>query len=316
MRVDNEAVIHNFCNCISYADYANNIHMCKTDNELHLYSYNTKIAIYYYKKDVTVYSTRYYSATTSKHQSILRGAINNDVIWINDVNDTVGENLSHIKNEIKYLFKKYFSPYKHADFYKSQIIRELTNARAFLRFYKRAWQNAYMDFNDLETIYLKILKLDSKKIELRRKKLLKKNEADFKKLQDDVITFDRDAMCNAFWNYTCDNKTFLHIRKKYNKLISDIEKFDRLKMFIKSDLFTYKDLLRLDNFNDGLLTFQGVRISMNDAKKLYISIKSKRIKVGDYVLSYRVLEIKDSYIRIGCHTFNIDYLGKIYELIS
>jgi hypothetical protein len=65
------------------------------------------------------------------------------------------------------------------------------------------------------------------------------------------------------------------------------------------------DFLRLND--NRVETTQGVKIPIELAKRLYISIKQGTIKEGDKLLNYSVDQI-GAQIKIGCHTFKRSYL--------
>ena len=67
------------------------------------------------------------------------------------------------------------------------------------------------------------------------------------------------------------------------------------------------DFLRLND--DRIETTQGVKIPLELAKRLYISIKEGTIKEGDKLLNYTIDKV-GAQIKIGCHTFQKSYLLK------
>jgi hypothetical protein len=67
------------------------------------------------------------------------------------------------------------------------------------------------------------------------------------------------------------------------------------------------DFLRLND--DRVETTQGVKIPLELAKRLYISIKNGTIKEGDKLLNHTIDKV-GAQIKIGCHTFQKSYLLK------
>jgi hypothetical protein len=69
-----------------------------------------------------------------------------------------------------------------------------------------------------------------------------------------------------------------------------------------------RDYLRLNGEN--VETSQGVTIPVPVAKRFYFAVKSGAVKVGANLAGYTVNEVTKSQIKIGCHTFPVNYLIK------
>ena len=67
----------------------------------------------------------------------------------------------------------------------------------------------------------------------------------------------------------------------------------------------HRDYLRLSG--DVIETSQGIKMSIQEARVLQSVIKADRLKMGDKVLDFTVIEVSDR-VRIGCHTFPKEYL--------
>ena len=73
------------------------------------------------------------------------------------------------------------------------------------------------------------------------------------------------------------------------------------------------DLLR--KFGEVVETSQGVKMTIQDAKGIYLQLIRQELKPGDKVLTgYTVISINGT-VKIGCHTFRTDYLLNFGKLL-
>lgn len=73
-----------------------------------------------------------------------------------------------------------------------------------------------------------------------------------------------------------------------------------------------RDYLRMNKHNMFVETTQGVNIPIAAAKKFWQLLRDKKVKTGDELLDWTVIETGDT-TRIGCHTFPTNYLIKFGE---
>lgn len=119
-----------------------------------------------------------------------------------------------------------------------------------------------------------------------------------------------------------DKNEFLQYNKLQNEFIEREERLKKLKVkkaFKESfqkwlnleTSYLYNrinfDFLRLNSEN--VETTQGVKIPIEIAKRIAKKIENNTLNVGDKILNYTVSEV-GNYIKIGCHTFNRNYLLK------
>jgi hypothetical protein len=67
------------------------------------------------------------------------------------------------------------------------------------------------------------------------------------------------------------------------------------------------DILRRKG--EGVETSQGVKMTIQEAKAIYLQLLNQQLKPGDQVLQagYKVISVNGT-VKIGCHTFQTDYL--------
>lgn len=90
------------------------------------------------------------------------------------------------------------------------------------------------------------------------------------------------------------------------KLKVDLEKWMKFETHSVSSRLD-RDYLRFNSKKNRVETTQSIEIPAEIGRRFFEKIKDGSISVGDYILNYRVREIgKD--IKIGCHTFPVNYL--------
>jgi len=317
MRVSNSTLAHSFCNELNFNYKTGNFNFKKSynnDNIINLYSYNTIIAIRDLKKGILIISNKYYSVTTSKHRSLVRNASNNSIIDIYDINESNMNNLNYLLNDVFNIIVKDIRAYKSD--YKYSIEAHINNLKKFLNYFKidkrgKLYKKAitYINMFKEATLHDFISKELNIKM-VNKKALYKKNKVKFLK---EYNSFSFDRLENYFFNYSYNNKLFLDYYKIYNRLLNNAKIYN---IAFYEILKSYKSLIRCSTTEGNvLITNQNIKISFDDAKKLYYAIIYKKIKIGDTVLNYyKALKITDDYITIGCHTFNINHLKKVYNL--
>jgi hypothetical protein len=104
-------------------------------------------------------------------------------------------------------------------------------------------------------------------------------------------------------------------KKEVEQLKTALEKFNSYKTnFFRIGNFDY---LRLSKDSTKVETSQGVRIDVNEAKKLYLAIKNNIDIVGYKLGYYRINHINSKSLKAGCHNIcikNIEQIG--YKLLT
>lgn len=117
---------------------------------------------------------------------------------------------------------------------------------------------------------------------------------------------------NEFIQYNELKNEFIKKEEKLKKLRTKKEFKEAFKKWLNLETaYLYNrinfDFLRLNDEN--VETTQGVKIPLEIAKRIAKKLENNTLNVGDKILNYDILEMgKD--IKIGCHTFNRNYLLK------
>ena len=93
--------------------------------------------------------------------------------------------------------------------------------------------------------------------------------------------------------------------KDHAKALAEWRLFERQSLY-KRDGFDY---LRKDDEN--FQTTQGVKIPIAIGMRFYNSLMNNTVKAGDEFLNYKISEITNKHIRIGCHTITFNEIKTI-----
>lgn len=117
------------------------------------------------------------------------------------------------------------------------------------------------------------------------------NKEEYLKLYEKKIEFEKQEQKRKL------KEQKIQFKEQFKKWLN--EETDRLYTNYKYDFLRIKD--------DRVETTQAVKIPLELAKCLYLSIKNGSLSVGDKILNYSVDKVGKE-IKIGCHTFTKPYL--------
>jgi hypothetical protein len=145
------------------------------------------------------------------------------------------------------------------------------------------------------------------------KKDIKKDER-YKKIVKLIKIINGDDL----QKYLDDNKKRLIAdakkkeKQRIAKLKIELENFENYKVdrIYNSD----EDFLRLSQNGEFVETSQWVKVSIKEAKILYLLIVAKKDIKGFKIANYTVISINGT-LKIGCHHINIDSVHKIGQLL-
>lgn len=98
-------------------------------------------------------------------------------------------------------------------------------------------------------------------------------------------------------------------KSKYIKAFKSFEAYDALKR--QANIHT--DLIRVSKCGNFIETSQHVIVPFNDAKKLYLALKSGKNIVGETISHYSIYKVSDNIVKIGCHNLEITEIHSIFE---
>ena len=101
-------------------------------------------------------------------------------------------------------------------------------------------------------------------------------------------------------------------KQRIAKLKLDIENFENYK--IDRVYNSNEDFLRLSQNGEFVETSQYIKVSIKEAKILYLLIAAKKDIKGFKIADYTVISINGT-LKIGCHHINIDSVHKIGQLL-
>jgi 3-methyladenine DNA glycosylase Mpg len=117
------------------------------------------------------------------------------------------------------------------------------------------------------------------------------NKQEYLKLYEKQIEFEKQEAKRRL------REQKIQFKEQFKKWLN--EETDRLYTNYKYDFLRIKD--------DRVETTQAVKIPLELAKRLYLSIKNGSLSVGDKILNYSIDKVGQE-IKIGCHTFTKPYL--------
>lgn len=263
------------------------------------YSYSTVIAKRVH--DVIVMSTRSYSNTTNKQQSnLIQAARGREVVFCSDVNDTPADNFEILKRSVINLADKQT---------RAKKVDYIGQADALINDFKK--YAAVMAYKMPADNVAAICEYGATEIK-RAAALKKKQEAARKKAA-------RDFIKGIDWNvadhvYSVMGKLFhakkmslyRHYRGMLQNFIRDCEKHG-----VKLERNYYMDFLRIAP--DGVITSQGVNITTEQARGLFLALKRGADVVGHKIGHYSINAINGDFLRAGCHTIartEISYISQ------
>lgn len=96
--------------------------------------------------------------------------------------------------------------------------------------------------------------------------------------------------------------------ERERKRAEEQEKIDNFMNFKSYGFSSTYQIVRYNEKTERFETSRHIQIPRAIAMVFYRALRDDNIHVGDSVLHYRVREITDKVIKIGCHTFKLDYL--------
>lgn len=270
-----------------------------------------------------------FSSTTAKHISNLIGACPFDRMRVPVNYGDSDININELENKI----------IKKLDYFKNQKLSQKYNRDEYCRYYtmlceishrvikiKKStitkYRKLYLELQDVEKV--KALK---KKQQILDRKAIEKSIKDFKKLID---TKNLDELKDWLkYNWNCNKVLYKQLKNYINdKTVESLTNGKNLLEIIACAYNSniewhirqllqeylqnkYKDYSFVWIEGENFKTSKHVTIKIEDCKSLIRLYKSGKIKHGMQLNQYTILEVKNDYVRIGCHTIsreNLDIL--------
>lgn len=249
-------------------------HMFFEGNCIYSYGHHFMIARKY--KDVVLFNEATYSVSTSKHQSYVRNACWQKVVYCACL---TGEN-----PESPYFFDR------NMDEWYDQIKDIVTGPLAKAR---KPWIHIrkISDIVSRAETFCDVLG-----------KELPKKIAEFKE------EFSRDEVVKKMQDFEKKEKQAAERRRK-KKEAEAIKNFMEFKSYSCN---TRYQILRYNRDKNRFETSFNVEIPFEKGREFYEKLKAGTLKVGDMLLHYKVLSV-GRIVQVGCHTFEKSYLLKYGE---
>lgn len=258
---------------------SNNGMFFKGDN---IYSYGTHyILAQYLDQNTILINNTGYSSSTGKHISLITNATRQytqyffNEICLNNVYDIITWNDQKLKNARK------------KEIYAIEIISKFEAFNQFLNDKKKAViKNRYgYDLQDKALIIKDEKFKEIKKI--------------YKAISKDSDKYIQEAQERA-------RKEQERAKQRYNESLVKFKNYEINYISLKSN----EDFLRISQDNTKIETTQGVKIDVQEAKKLYLMIQEGKEIKGLKIGNYTIISINGT-LKIGCHKININNVHEI-----
>ena len=238
-------------------------------DSIYSYGYHFKMAQKY--KGVVLYNEETYSTTTAKHQSYVRGAVWQRLVYCARLTHlTPGttaffeENMKAWLSQIKYIVEHKLTKARKPEKYLNEIAQIVGRAEELCKVLDEKLPKYLADFRD-ETNREEVVE----KMKVAAKKQMEAEERRRKKVEKEAI------------------KNFVEFKSSYCNTRYQIVRYNREK----------------NRFE----TSKHVEIPFEKGREFYERLRDGLLKVGDKLLCYTVTEV-DKLVRVGCHTFERKYL--------
>jgi hypothetical protein len=258
---------------------ANNIFFY--ENKIYSYGYHYKLAEIIENNTIIINNTGY-SNSTAKHINLITNATRqytqyfyND-ICLNNVYDSI---LSASKSIIKARLKE-----RYANLIISKFENFINFANEFNKVVKK---NNYTQDSFITLIELK---------QNEQFQEIEKIYNEIAKDKDQFIELGKER----------DKKAKEKAKKEFNESLQKFFNYELNYLSIKTD----EDFLRISQDKTQIETTQGVKIPIQEAKKLYLMIQEGKDIKGYRISNYTVISINGT-LKIGCHKINVKNVHEI-----
>lgn len=286
-------------------------------------SYNTTIGIKTPGKDgrpVLLIADSSFSNTTSAHLSALRAACPYPADHIIDVPFELGDYWYDDNKGIQDLLYRFINQLSDYE-WKLDLLRYAENRRNFLRIYsnflrflelvvpKRPDKAILQKIEEIATIAREtedrkkrnelISGLTAKReaVEKRKAAAEKRKHAEFLKQFSDVPYLDLIQI--AYWDHfrpEVSHETRATLRGIFNP--------DNSLSYVVPELS-----------GEDVITTQGVSMDCRTVRALLKAWKAGRVKVGQHIGPYTLMELTSAYVKIGCHKIPMQNIRELYSVL-
>ena len=330
---NNAELIHLFSNGVEREIYSRNMRV-KINNGIkraYLISYNTIIAIHDKESNTFLLSTESYSVTTSSQQWELKSSIWSNEIFIPNVNNGREDNIKEIGEEIKAYLKKVERSRKEStreDYISSalSLLSELKKYLIFLKVDKRKY-NKYLkiekSLEGIKSFYSVEIKREQKEKEKEKRAYIKREKerkafrashrekllSTIEERKEKLLQYKR-IMRGAF--HSERKKLFRDVSYLFREELRELNNFD---IFLEPLLYSERDYLRLSE-KGNIITSQRVTISKKEALRVIKLYKLSELKRESRIDNFRVREINNDFMTIGCHKIDIKEIESLITKIE
>lgn len=255
------------------------------DNKIYSYGYHYKLAEIIENNTIIINNTGY-SNSTSKHINLIRNATRQyNQYFYNDIclNNVYSSILNASKSIIKARLKERYA---------NLIISKFENLINFANEFNKVVKSNKHTQDSFITL-----------IELKQNEQFQEIE----KIYNEIAK-DKDKFIEA--GKERERKAKEKAKKEFNESLQKFFNYEINYITLKTD----EDFLRISQDKTQIETTQGVKIPIQEAKKLYELIQLEVEIKGYRISNYTVISINGT-LKIGCHKINIKNVHEIGQIL-
>lgn len=272
----NSDLVHTFAQKTQDEGRTSNNSLFFKGNKIYSYGYHYLLGEFLDDNTILI-NSKGYSNTTAKHTSMLMNAVSHYRRIMLPIHRSEQIDVKYISILIQDASIKILKA-RNKENYSSYIISTFEKLEDFLNEFNKPLLKDE-DFKQAKKIYKAIKKDESKYIEDAKERVKKAELKEQEKFKKDL---------KKFFNYELD-----YIYKKTIK----------------------EDFLRISLDKERIETTQGIKVSIQDAKNLYLMIKQGKDIKGVRIDNYTIISL-NGHLKIGCHNINVKNMHEIGRLIN
>lgn len=284
-KFSNSALVHEFS--ARSQSSGNGSHLFFENNIIYSYGYHFPMACIL-DSEVALFTYRTYSSTTAKHINLTKSALShfNLIYCFRPDGVSLSENVNEFYKTIKSL---------RIELFKVRGAKKISKIISELKFYIANFKEyvLYFDYSILPEITEHIQAIEN------------------------IINSEKFAseQKKCFKIYSAEKRENAKIEKelKIKQLSENIAKFNNFEI---NHIWNIEyQLIRFNTKTNNFETSKQVKIPFDAAKCFYMSLKRGSLQKGQHILNFTVNYFDEKIIKIGCHTFETNYIleyGKKY----
>lgn len=278
-KFTNTEIVHIFAN--QTQEYGDASNLFFRGNKIYSYGYHCLLGEFIDAKTI-VLNSKWYSNSTSKHLSLLSGAIPEGIkiYWTTDIE------IARAHDRIKFNFDLLIRSKTKGAYYKREILSIWEKLNEFIKYRKDKNTPKDIRYKEIKKIVKDVTKEGNQFEQMisQQKEAFKKRQ---KQEREKAIKLEKENL-QKFFAYETN-----YLYNNYSNLV----------------------YLRFDKDNKHIETSKGVTIRKGEAIILYKKILANEPIQGGKISHYTINGIKDKNLIVGCHTIPLTEINRIGQIL-